>query len=95
MAEEAVVDAEGPRPDVAHPEIIIDERPYKAPSDDMTGAQLRTLAVPPVGEDRDLWLEARHGEDRVIGDDEVVELEPGMRFFSTPRHINPGSGPAA
>lgn len=88
-----MADEQGHGPEVEHPEVIIDDRPYKASSDDMTGAQLRALADPPIGEDRDLWLEARHGEDRLIGDGEVIELDPGMRFFSTPRHINPGAGP--
>lgn len=74
-----------------HPEIIIDDRPYKAPADEMTGDQLRHLAQPPIGEDRDLWLEAPHGHDQLIADNQTVQLHPGMRFFSTPRHINPGA----
>jgi hypothetical protein len=73
-----------------NPEIIIDERPYRAPSDDMTGEQLRDLANPPIGEDRDLWLERPDDQDVLIRNDERVELRSGMRFFSTPRHINPG-----
>lgn len=74
-----------------HPEILIDHHPYRASDDEMTGTQLRLLPQPPIGEDQDLWLEVPHGHDERIGDDQLVCLEPGMRFFTAPRHINPGA----
>lgn len=73
-----------------HPEITIDDKHYRAPCDDLTGEQLRQLANPPIGEDRDLWRERPDDQDVLIRNDESVELRSGMRFFSTPRHINPG-----
>ena len=77
-----------------HPEIVIDDKEYRAPDEEMTGNQLRNLAEPHIGEDRDLWLEVPHGHDELIADTKVVRLRDHMRFFSTPKHINPGRGPA-
>jgi hypothetical protein len=73
-----------------HPVIIIDDVSYAAPKTEMTGAELRVLADPPIAADRDLWLEKRDGVDELIKDTETVHLRTGDRFFSTPRHINPG-----
>lgn len=91
MAEHEAIAVDRP-PEVEHPVIFIDDKEYRAPERVMTGAQLRQLAAPPIGPDRDLWLEEHHGEDRLIGDNEPVELRPGVRFFSTPKHITPGAG---
>lgn len=71
--------------------ILIDGTRYVAPSRQMTGAQLRALPEPPIGVDRDLWLDVDGGLDRVIGDDEAVDLEPQTRLFTVPKVINPGS----
>lgn len=70
--------------------ILIDGHKYVAPSHEMTGAQLRALASPPIGADRDLWLDAAGDLDELIADDRVVQLEPHTRFFTVPRVINPG-----
>lgn len=35
--------------------IIIDDKHYRAPKETMTGAELRRLAQPPIGADRDLF----------------------------------------
>lgn len=70
--------------------ILIDGTRYIAPRREMTGAQLRTLTTPPIGADRDLWLDVDGGLDRVVADGDVVELHPQMRFFTVPRVINPG-----
>ncbi len=79
-----------------HPiEIFIDKQRFVAPQPIMTGQQLRALPNPPIGQDRDLWLEVPAGDDRKIGDDEPVDLHPGMHFFTTPRHVTPGSSHAA
>ena len=74
------------------PEIIIDKKPYRAPTDDMTGLELRQLARPPIAEDRDLWLEVPGGDDRLIDDRQAVRLKNGMHFYSTPKNITPGTG---
>jgi hypothetical protein len=73
-----------------HPVIIIDDVSYEAPKNPMKGTELRALADPPIEADRDLWLEKRDGNDELIKEAENVRLRTGDRFFSTPRHINPG-----
>lgn len=70
--------------------ILIDGARYIAPHHEMTGAQLRALTTPPIGPDRDLWLDVDGGLDRIIEDGAVVELHPQARFFTVPRVINPG-----
>lgn len=71
--------------------IHIDQKKYDAPSATMTGAQIRALASPPIGSDRDLFLVVPGpADDRKVGDSEVIELKPGTHFFSAPTTINPG-----
>jgi len=74
--------------------IIIDEHPYPAPKEEMTGVELRLLARPPIGPDRDLF-EVKPGpaDDLKVGDDDVVHLKPGTHFYSAPKTINPGDRP--
>lgn len=74
--------------------IYIDGTKYHPEGDSITGAQLRQIPSPPVSPDRDLWLETRDGLDQLIEDGQVVKLENNLRFFSVPRVINPGQGPA-
>jgi hypothetical protein len=70
--------------------IYVDGTKYHAEEDKLTGAQLRRVPSPPVSTDRDLWLDVVDELDKLIEDDEVVELENNMRFFTVPRVINPG-----
>ena len=75
--------------------IRIDRKEYRVPRDApdygrMTGAQIRRLADPDIGEDRDLFEVVPGGSDRKIGDDDEVVIRNGMRFFSAPAQINPG-----
>jgi Multiubiquitin len=79
------VDAPGKVP------ILIDGTRYVAPRRELSGAQLRALTAPPISTDRDLWLDVDGGLDRVIADNETVELHPQMRFFTVPKVINPGN----
>lgn len=72
------------------PVIHIDRKRYEAPSPSMTGTELRALATPPIGPDRDLWQEVPGGVDNLVESDEVIELKPGMHFYSAPSTINPG-----
>ena len=58
----------------------------------MTGWELRRLADPDIDETRDLFLVVPGGSDKKIGNDEELEIHDGMRFFSAPALINPGSG---
>lgn len=81
----------GGRPDGHQIPIQIDHKPYKAEKTPMTGAELRVLADPDVGGDRDLFrVVAGPGDDVKVGDQESVGLEPGMHFYSAPKTINPG-----
>ena len=74
-----------------HFEIQIDRKMYRVELTHMTGLQLRALPSPPIGSDRDLFEVVPGGTDRKIGDEEVVEMRHGLRFFSAPGQINPGA----
>jgi hypothetical protein len=75
-----------------HFEIQIDRKTYTVELRHMTGLQLRALPSPPIGPDRDLFEVVPGGTDRKIGDEEIVEIRNGLRFFSAPAQINPGLG---
>jgi hypothetical protein len=70
--------------------IHIDKKHFFAPSDDMTGAELKALAG--IGSDCDLWKE-EHGQkdDTLINDTDIVHLKSGDSFFASPKSLNPGS----
>lgn len=81
----------GGRSDGRQIAIQIDHRPYKAEKTPMTGAELRTLADPDIGADRDLFrVVPGPGDDVKVGDQDAIGLEPGMHFYSAPKTINPG-----
>ena len=71
--------------------IHIDRKKYKVEKKTITGAELRQLPNPPIGNDYDLFLEVPGGQDELIADDTKVELKPGMHFFSVQKTINPGA----
>lgn len=72
--------------------IQIDHKPYKAPNSAMTGSEIRLLADPDIASDRDLFRVVPGPADDVkVDDNDTVQLEPGMHFFSAPKTINPGS----
>ena len=71
-------------------EIQIDRVHYKVTMERMTGLQLRHVPNPPIGPDRDLFEVVPGGSDRKIGDEQVVEIRNGLRFFTAPAQINPG-----
>ncbi len=73
-----------------HFEIQIDRVHYKVTMERMTGLQLRHVPNPPIGPDRDLFEVVPGGSDRKIGDEQVVEIRNGLRFFTAPAQINPG-----
>lgn len=68
--------------------IKIDEKEYKVNEGPTTGAKLRSL--PPVPDDRDLWLE-RKGDDEKITPDAIVDVRDHMCFYTAPSTINPGA----
>jgi len=73
-----------------HP-IFIDHVKFDVTEDTLTGAQLRALPTPPVPADRDLFLEVPGGEDRLIADEDTIDIRNGEHFFTVPKTINPGS----
>jgi hypothetical protein len=74
----------------ATPVIHIDRKRYDAPRRTLQGSELRALARPPIGADRDLWQEVPGGEDRLVEDDDAIAVTNGMHFYSSPATINPG-----
>lgn len=71
--------------------IQIDRTHYSVHQKEMTGAELRRVPTPPIPEDRDLYEVVPGQQDRLIEDTTVVEVRDGLRFFTAPHHINPGS----
>jgi hypothetical protein len=71
--------------------IIIDRKEYKVDRATMTGAELRQVPTPAIGNAYDLYQEVPGDEDKLIEDGDTVELKPGMHFHSVEKHITPGS----
>lgn len=86
-----IKDAEAQHDHEVHYEVKIDRTTYKVESKHMTGMQLRMLPTTPLGPDRDLFEVVPGGTDLKIGDEDVVEIKNGLRFFSAPAQINPGA----
>ena len=58
---------------------------------ELTGREIRELATPPIGADRDLFEIVPGGSDRKIEDGDTVTIRDHLRFFSAPSNINPGT----
>lgn len=75
-----------------HPyDIKIDRTEFKVKEHFLTGAELRALPNPPIGPDRDLFEVIPGGSDEKIAETQKVKMRDGLRFFSAPAQINPGS----
>jgi hypothetical protein len=72
--------------------VKIDRVTYEVHERELTGLQLRHLPRPPIGPDRDLFEVVPGGSDKKILDSEIVKMRDGLRFFTAPAQINPGSG---
>jgi len=70
--------------------IQIDRVHFTVTQRQLTGLQLRQIPPTPIGPDRDLFEVVPGGTDRKIGDNDVVEIRDGERFFTAPAQINPG-----
>ncbi len=70
--------------------IFIDKERIRAPQQALTGAEIRELTDPPIGDDRDLWLDVPDALDELVEDQAEIEIRKGLRFFTVSRHINPG-----
>ncbi|ROQ30272.1 multiubiquitin [Frondihabitans sp. PhB188] len=71
--------------------IKIDRHEYEVFKRKMAGAELRVVPSPDVAADRDLWLDVPDKRDVKVQDEDVIELHAGIRFFTAPGRINPGS----
>ena len=71
-------------------QIQIDRVHYTVTQEQMTGLELRHVPPTPIGPDRDLFEVVPGGTDQKIGDNDVVEIKNGKRFFTAPAQINPG-----
>lgn len=71
-------------------QIQIDRVHYTVTKDHMTGSELRNVPPTPIAADRDLFQVVPGGQDLKIGNDDVVEMRNGLRFFTAPSQINPG-----
>jgi hypothetical protein len=81
-------------PEVNHPhqfQIQMDRVHYTVTAESMTGAELRRVPPTPIGPDRDLFQVVPGGQDKKIEDNDRVEIRNGLRFFTAPSQINPGS----
>jgi hypothetical protein len=80
--------------EVNHPhqfQIQIDRVHFTVTKKTMTGAELRHVPPTPIGPDRDLFQVVPGGQDNKIEDNDPVEIRNGLRFFTAPSQINPGS----
>jgi hypothetical protein len=84
--EQSAARPEGPR----QFQIQIDRTHYTVTASQMTGFELRQVPPTPIGPDRDLFEVVPGGSDRKIGDNDIVEIRNGLRFFTAPAQINPG-----
>jgi hypothetical protein len=72
-------------------QIQVDRAHYTVTQSEMTGAELRQVPTPAIGPDRDLFEIVPGHPDEKIADDQEIEMKSGLRFFTAPAHINPGS----
>ena len=71
--------------------IQIDRAKYEVEKEVMTGAQLRKLPNPDIGPERDLFQIVPGEDDLKIELTDKVKIKHGLRFFTAPAHINPGT----
>ncbi len=79
----------GPHPEFFN--IQIDREHYKVTQSVMTGAELRQVPPTPIPADRDLFEIVPGHPDRKVESDAPVEIRNGLRFFTAPGTINPGT----
>jgi hypothetical protein len=72
-------------------EIKIDRTMFKVQQEVLTGAEIRRLPEPDIGPDRDLFEVVPGGSDIKIEADARIKMRNGLRFFTAPAQINPGS----
>ena len=70
--------------------IQIDRAHYVVTESVRNGAELRAVANPTIGPERDLFEVVPGDVDKKIENDETVQITNGKRFFTATGHINPG-----
>jgi hypothetical protein len=72
-------------------QITIDRHVFRVAARPVSGAQLRQLPIPPIGDDRDLFqVFSGARADLMVPESQAVDFENGTDFFSTPRSISAG-----
>lgn len=72
-------------------EIRIDRHVFQVAPRPISGAELRQLPIPPIGDDRDLFqIFSGARADLIVPEDQAIDFENGTDFFSTPRSISAG-----
>ena len=71
--------------------IQIDREQYVVKENRLTGADLRRIPTPPIPPDRDIFQIIPGRPDEKIEDDHRILITDGLRFFTAPNTINPGS----
>lgn len=67
-----------------HHNIFINDEKYKVEKDVMTGAELKQLGNIPTGNKLFLEVPGPGKPDKVIGDNQEIEIKSGMRFYDLP-----------
>ena len=73
-------------------DIQIDRAHYEVAQTRITGADLRNIPTPPIPLDRDLFEVIPGRPDRKVEASDRILVRDGLRFFTAPNTINPGSG---
>lgn len=64
---------------------------YAVASGAMQGSALRQVPTPPIGDDYDLVLEQQGGQDLLIRDGQLLDLQEGLSIVAMPRRILAGN----
>ena len=71
--------------------IQIDRVQYELSENRLTGADLRNLPTTPIPPERDLFEIIPGHPDRKVENDDRILIRDGLRFFTAPNTINPGT----
>ena len=74
--------------------IQIDRVHYTVFDEKLSGAQLREVPPTPIPPERDIFQVVPGHDDQIVKDDDTVEIRDGLRFFTAPNTINPGTSRA-
>ena len=72
-------------------DIHIDRVLYKLTDNRVTGAELRQVPNPPIPPERDIFEIVPDHQDRKVENEDRILIKDGLRFFTAPNTINPGT----